>query len=123
MAYTRVQNSGHFLATLAWLRHLGLTGVCADCNNKISYKKIYFRNLDLSNLTDNRKFWRAIKPVFAEKIKTTPSITLEQNGELLSDDRKNAELATSSFTLNANNCYLFNKTKNKYTIYALYCLV
>ena len=43
MAYTRVQNSGHFLARLAWLRHLGLTGVCADCNNKISYKKYNYK--------------------------------------------------------------------------------
>ena len=43
MAYTRVQNSGHFLAMLAWLRHLGLTEVCADCNNKISYKKYNYK--------------------------------------------------------------------------------
>ena len=57
----------------------------------------YLRNLDFSNLTDNRKFWRAIKLVFAEKIKTTPSITLEENGELISDDRKIAELFNSYF--------------------------
>ena len=39
MAYIRVQNSGHFLATLAWLRHLGFAGVCTDCNKRISYKE------------------------------------------------------------------------------------
>ena len=60
-------------------------------------KNSYFRNIDLSNLTDNRKFWKAIKPVFADKIQTAPSITLEENGELISDDRKIAELCNNYF--------------------------
>eukprot|EP00795_Rhopilema_esculentum_P004438 gene4438-20677_t len=49
------------------------------------------------DVSDNRKFWRAIKPVFAEKIQATPSITLEENGELISDDRKIAELLNNYF--------------------------
>ena len=60
-------------------------------------KNSYFRNIDLSNLTDNRKFWKAIKPVFAYKIQTAPSIPLEKNGELISDDRKIAELFNNYF--------------------------
>ena len=63
----------------------------------INAKISYFRNRDLSNLTDDRKFWRAIKPVFAEKMKTTPSITFEENGELISEDRKIAELFNNYF--------------------------
>ena len=43
MAYTRVQNSGDFLATLAWLRHLGFAGICTDCNNIISNKKYNYK--------------------------------------------------------------------------------
>ena len=53
--------------------------------------------MDLNNLTDNRKFWKAIKPVFAEKIQTASSITLEENGELINDDRKIAELFNNYF--------------------------
>ena len=55
-------------------------------------KNSSFRNKDISSLTDNRKFWKAIKPVFAEKIQPAPTITLEENGELISDDRKIAEI-------------------------------
>ena len=50
-------------------------------------KDSYFRNIDLSTLTDNRKFWKAIKPVFA-KVKTASSITSEENGEQIDNDRK-----------------------------------
>ena len=28
----------------------------------------YYKNLDLQNVTDNRKFWKTIKPVFTDKI-------------------------------------------------------
>ena len=56
-------------------------------------KSSYFRNLDLSNFTDNRKLWRVKKPVFADKIKTT----FEENGELIRDDRKIADLFNNYF--------------------------
>ena len=50
-------------------------------------KDSYFRNIDLNNLTDNRKFWKAIKPVFAKGTNTS-TITSEENGELIDNDRK-----------------------------------
>ena len=76
-----------------------------------SAKNSYFRDIDINNLTDNRKFWKAIKPVFAEKIQTASSITLKVNGELTNDDRKIAELFNNYF-LNRNSrrfCSHFKK--------------
>ena len=60
-------------------------------------KNSYYRHIDLRNLTDNRKFWKAIKLVFEEKIQTAPTITLEENEELISDDRKIAEIFNNYF--------------------------
>ena len=60
-------------------------------------KNSYFRDIDLNTLTDNSKFWKTIKPVFAEKIQTAPSITLQENEELINDDRKFAELFNNYF--------------------------
>ena len=48
--------------------------VCTSLLRKA--KRDYFRNLDPSNVTDNKKFWRAIKPLFSEKTITKENIIL-----------------------------------------------
>ena len=39
-------------------------------------KKNYYNNLDLKVFEDNKKFWRAVKPLFSEKAKLKANITL-----------------------------------------------
>ena len=39
-------------------------------------KSDYHRNLDLGDLTDNRKIRKTVKPVFSNEIQTTLSVTL-----------------------------------------------
>ena len=39
-------------------------------------KKEYLKNLDLRNITDNKKFWRTVKPFFGEKGGTKENIVL-----------------------------------------------
>ena len=39
-------------------------------------KSDYYRNLDLGDLTDNRKIRKTVKPVFSNEIQTTSSVTL-----------------------------------------------
>ena len=36
----------------------------------------YYKNLDVKCLTDNRKFWKTVKPLFSEKVKTPSKINL-----------------------------------------------
>ena len=43
-------------------------------------KRNYYNDLDLSNVTDNRKFWKTIRPLFANKIKVKNKITLNDDG-------------------------------------------
>ncbi len=60
-------------------------------------KRDYYANIDLKSLNDNRKFWKTVKPLFSDKIKTSSSVTLLENGELISDDKAVAEIFNEYF--------------------------
>ena len=60
-------------------------------------KSDYFRNLNLGNLTDNRKFWKTVKPVFSNEIQTSSSVTLIEDGKMINDDVKIAEIFNHHF--------------------------
>ena len=51
----------------------------------------YFANLDLNKYTDNIKFWYTVKPMFSNKGTGHNKITLVENGEIVADDKVNAE--------------------------------
>ena len=50
-------------------------------------KRNYYNDLDLSNVTDNRKFWKTIRPLFANKIKVKNKITLNEDSKSTKDDQ------------------------------------
>ena len=46
-----------------------------------SEKKNFFSNINTCDITDNKTFWKTVKPFFTDKIKTKSKITLiEKNG-------------------------------------------
>ena len=51
----------------------------------------------LKDISDNRKFWRKVQPLFSDEIQTPGSITLTEGNELASDDKKVAEILTDNF--------------------------
>ena len=53
--------------------------------------------LDLKDISDNRKFWKTVKPLFSDKIRTPGSITLLESEELISDDKQVAEVLNDYF--------------------------
>ena len=42
-------------------------------------KKCYYENLDTKNITDNKKFWGTVKPVFSNKVRSNTYITLNED--------------------------------------------
>ena len=60
-------------------------------------KKAYFENLDTSKMTDNKTFWKTIKPMFSKKCVTKESITLVKNDEIASESQAIAELFNKFF--------------------------
>ena len=57
----------------------------------------YFANLDLNKYTDNVKFWYTVKPMFSGSEFGSKKITLVENGEVITDDKLNAESFNAFF--------------------------
>ena len=60
-------------------------------------KKSYFENLDTSCITDNKMFWKIIKPKFSKKCTIKEKITHVKNDEIISDCQRGAELFNRFF--------------------------
>ena len=68
-------------------------------------KKDYFSTLDNRIVSDNRKFWKAINPLFSEKTFQKESITLidKETGEIISKNEKIAESFNSFYSTMVEN--------------------
>ena len=74
-------------------------------------KKQYFNNTDVKNLTDNKKFWKIIRPKFSNKCKTANTIILVEDEKILQDEKAIANTFHKCFTdvthsLDVNNSLL-----------------
>ena len=47
-----------------------------------------FTNLNIKDVTDNKKFWKTIKPCFSDKSKNSERIVLNENDEIVMEDDK-----------------------------------
>ena len=50
----------------------------------IMSEKNFFSNINTSDITDNKIFWKTVKPYFTDKIKTKSKITLIEKKKLSS---------------------------------------
>ena len=62
-------------------------------------KKIFYENLNPNLISDNKKFWRQVKPFFSDKTPTNSSITLVENNNIISDSDKCAEVMNDFLVL------------------------
>ena len=79
-------------------------------------RKKYFSNMNLSDVSDNKKFWKTVKPFMSDKGTIGSKINLVHNGNLISEDVEVAqelndyfEKATNSLEINKNS-YLLSDT-------------
>ena len=61
-------------------------------------KKKYYNNIDLKLLTDNKLFWKTIKPLFSEKKNISRKIMLIEKDEIISKDVEVAETMNEFFS-------------------------
>ena len=61
-------------------------------------KKHHFLNLEPKLITDNKKFWNSVKPLFSDKITVKEIINLTENGEILSLDTDIADTFNDYFS-------------------------
>ena len=50
-------------------------------------KRKHYKDLSIADATDNKKFWKRVKPLFRNKIKGNPNITLVEGNDLITDEK------------------------------------
>ena len=55
-------------------------------------KKEFYNNLNVKCITDNKLFWKTVKPSFTDKTLKDERITLVEKNEVISDDVKLVEI-------------------------------
>ena len=61
-------------------------------------KKKYYNNIDLKLITDNKHFWKTIKPMFSDKHNISRKITIIEDDEIISNDVNVAETMNEFFS-------------------------
>ena len=65
--------------------------------NLLRKAKSFYSNLNASILTENRTFWKTIKPFLAEKSKKLSKITLIEGNQIISQDKQIAKIFNEYF--------------------------
>ena len=60
-------------------------------------KKSYYARLDPKTVSDSKKFWKTVKPLFSSKIQSASCITLLEKDIVESDEGKVAEITNNYF--------------------------
>ena len=61
-------------------------------------KKMFYTKLNTRDITDNKKFWKRIKPLFSEKYSSRNKITLLEGNNIISKDEEVAETTNTFFS-------------------------
>ena len=61
-------------------------------------KRDYYSNLGEKSVTDNKKFWKTVKPSLSNKTLKLPHITLVEKDEIIRDETVIAETFNTFFT-------------------------
>ena len=60
-------------------------------------KKDHFANLDTKSVTDNKKFWQTVKPLFSNEVKAKAVIKLVENDVMIEDESEIAKIFNEYF--------------------------
>ena len=60
-------------------------------------KRNYYNNLDISLVTDNKKFWKTVKPLLSDKLQSKNKIVLIEDETIISNDDEVAETMNEFF--------------------------
>ena len=61
-------------------------------------KKEYYDSQDEKHVTDNKTFWKTVKPFLSDKTVNSPKITLVEQNEIINNEEKIAEIFDTYFT-------------------------
>ena len=68
---------------------------CVKLSRKV--KRDFYNQLDISEVTDNKKFWKTVKPFISDKSSSKSRITLIEDGKIMSNESEVAETFNNFF--------------------------
>jgi hypothetical protein len=82
-------------------------------------KKMFYKNLDIMKVLDNKTFWRYMKPVLSEKSKCSSRITLVNGPDIITEDAVLAETFSTFFKKAIENLQIKGNSSiiNKVNLY------
>ena len=75
--------------------------------------KSFYRNLNITNVLDNKNFWKNIKPLFSDKSPKDKTIAIVHENEVYSDDKEVSELLNQFFKDAVTNLQI---TENRFLL-------
>ena len=76
-------------------------------------KEKYFNNINVKKVSDNKNFWKSVKPFFSNKGLNSNNILLVEENEIVNDDGKIATIMNRYFT-NITKYMNFKENKISY---------
>ena len=61
-------------------------------------KREYYSSLDVKNITDNKTFWKTVKPFLSDKLTSTQKIILIDNDKIVKSNDDAARLLNTFFS-------------------------
>ena len=83
---SKLKNTNKRRTDVNWANYKKQRNFCVTLLRRT--KKEYFQNLNVKDLSDNKKFWKLIKPYFSNKGLNSNKILLKGKGELVSDEKQ-----------------------------------
>ena len=66
-------------------------------------KKAYYENLDVRKASDNKLFWKTVKPSLSKKFNGREMISLSENGEIVKTEKGTTNVFKNCFGNIVNN--------------------
>ena len=99
MLRTRLKNKFNIEKTeIAKINFKKQRNLCTNILRKA--KRAYYKKLNPSLVSNNKQFWKTVRPSFSGKLNSNHNITLIEKGQIICDDKKIA-LVFNDFFANA----------------------
>ena len=83
------------------IRYKKQRNICVSLLTKARRK--HYENLSIADVTDNKKFWKRVKPLFGNKIKGNPNTSIVESNNLITDEKSLAEPFNDYFVIVVSN--------------------
>ena len=80
-----------------WCQSLFFSKVAARLKKRFRTKKSFYKILDEKRVSDNKVFWKKVKPSFSDKGVNSSKITLVEKNSIIVDEKKIANIMNNYF--------------------------